>query len=81
MDNKNLFQIAKENANFKECEGCGETKPISSFKKRNKYCTGCPYVKKIREKYSSKEENIESNLDINDDIDSIDLDSFFSEDF
>ena len=51
---KNLFEIAKENAKVRQCDGCHEIKPISSFKKTNKYCTGCKYVEEIREQYKNK---------------------------
>lgn len=71
---KNLFEIAKENAKVKECDGCHEIKPISSFKKGNKYCTGCKYVDEIREKYRNKEENTNITLQ---DIEDLNLDDFF----
>lgn len=78
MENKNLFQIAKENAKYKECEGCGEIKTISSFKKRNKYCTGCSYVKEIRERYSDNNLNDISKIK-DKDIEDINLDDFFDD--
>ena len=51
---KNLFEIAKENAKVRQCDGCHEIKPISSFKKTNKYCTGCKYVEELREQYKEQ---------------------------
>ena len=73
MVKKNLFELAKENAKIKECDGCHEVKPLSSFKKGNKYCTGCKFVDEIREKYRNK---LDSTISIQD-IEDIDLDSFF----
>lgn len=74
---KNLFEIAKENAKYKECNGCHQVKPIDSFKKGNKYCTGCPYVVELREKY--RNQNIEINNITSSEIEDIDLDEFFKD--
>ena len=76
MVKKNLFEIAKQNAKIKECDGCHEVKPISSFKKGNKYCTGCKFVDEIREKYKNKA--MDNTISIQD-IEDIDLDDFFKD--
>lgn len=48
---KNLFEKAKEAARFRHCDGCNEKKHIDSFKKGNKYCSGCPKVEEIKKRY------------------------------
>ena len=77
MEKKNLFQIARENALYKTCDGCGEKKSIDDFKKTNKYCNDCPKVKEIREKYRNN--NIETNIETIQGIEDIDLDAFFKD--
>ena len=66
MENKkkNLFNIAKENAKYKVCPGCGAKKLVDEFKKTNKYCNGCPTVAEIREKYKNKTMETSSIEDI-----------------
>jgi hypothetical protein len=54
-----LFEKAREASKIKKCDGCQETKPISSFKKGNKYCIGCKYVEEIRENWKNKNTEIE----------------------
>ncbi len=80
MENKkkNLFEIAKENAKYKVCPGCGAKKLVDEFKKTNKYCNGCPTVAEIREKYKNK--TIETySLDDIQALEDIDLDEFFKD--
>jgi hypothetical protein len=72
---KNLFDIARENAKYKICDGCGERKSIEEFKSKNKYCTGCPKLDEIRETYRQKYLN--TDKEIQSDIEDIDLDDFF----
>jgi hypothetical protein len=83
MENKkkNLFEIAKENAKYKVCPGCGAKKLVDEFKKTNKYCNGCPTVAEIREKYKNIAGGFidTPNDAIHLDIDDIDLDDFFKD--
>lgn len=74
---KNLFDIARENAKYKVCDGCGERKLIEEFKPKNKYCNGCPKLDEIRENYRQKYLNIDKEIQA--DIDDIDLDEFFKD--
>ena len=48
---KNLFEKAKEAANYRYCNGCEQKKHINNFKKGNKYCIGCPKVEEIKKRY------------------------------
>jgi hypothetical protein len=77
MEKKNLFQIARENALYKICDGCGEKKSIDEFKKTNKYCNGCPKVEEIREQY--KKSHVETNGETIQGIEDINLDDFFKD--
>lgn len=68
-----LFEQARQATLVKTCDGCHETKPISSFKKGNKYCSGCGYVDEIRERYKTTQINPIQE------IEDIDLDEFFKD--
>lgn len=69
-----LFEIARENAKYNICPGCGEKKPAEEFIK-NKYCKKCPHLDEIREKYrkSDKQEKFTTQQEIED----INFDDFF----